>query len=518
MGIPKKIIINSLTIIILIVAGYYFHIVPLLGYGLETIPGDFGDGRFVNYGLEHCYLFFTRQVEFFWSAGFYYPFKNTFAISDNMLGTAPIYSVFRVLKYDRETAYQFWIVVLFIFNFISSTFIFYKITGDLSIAAIGGFIFTFNISMFGQYYHLQMLPRFPVPIAIYFSIEFIKTKKIKYYTIFIFAVVYQFYCGIYLGFFLLLALLLIFLISLIIDYKSYIHVLKNYKYLLKLFLISFSAIVLMLILMLPYYEWSKQLGSRQFFEVKDSIPTINSYLFSINGTLIWHWLENTYKFSSIWWDHLLFPGGIALISFFSTLLLFRKIYTETYKYYLFGFLLLFVFTLNIYEFTFYKIIFILPGFNSIRSLGRVINIEVFFFAFFVVIMLQYISLRIKYKYIFLGFVLIITLLDQAIIEKPYPTYNKIEAQNRIARLVEKAKSITNEKCFAYCPVTKTEPVYFYHIDAMLLSQKIKLPTVNGYSATCPDYICNFITTLDTTTLYQWITLNNIPKDKIFIIK
>ena len=62
MGIPKKIIINSLTIIILIVAGYYFHIVPLLGYGLETIPGDFGDGRFVNYGLEHCYLFFTRQV------------------------------------------------------------------------------------------------------------------------------------------------------------------------------------------------------------------------------------------------------------------------------------------------------------------------------------------------------------------------------------------------------------------------------------------------------------------------
>lgn len=517
MKLSKNTIFGIITIIILLISGYYFHIINTIGLHFETLPGDYGDGRFNNYILEHSYLFFTGKVDSFWSANFMFPFKNVIAISDNLIGTAPVYSLFRILSFDRETSYQLWFITLTLLNFITATWVMYKITGELSIAAIGGFIFAFNISLFGQYYHLQMLPRFIVPIAIYYVVIFIKTKKILYYSIFLFSLVYQFYCGIYLGFFLFLSILLIFLISFIIDYKSYFLFLKNFKSIIKIILVTIVGFALLYVLFKPYYEWSKQLGERQFNEIANTIPTIFSYFSSTTGTLLWQRLENTFKESPIWWDHLLFPGGIAIISLFISIIFIKKLFKNENKYYLLGFLLLFIFTLTVSDNTLYKLIFKIPGFNSLRSIGRVINVELFFFAIFTVFFLNYFYKKTRFKIIFLIIVIFVVVMDQTIISKPAPTYNKLESQNRIFRLTKQIKNIKNKTCFAYCPTNKIELLFVYNIDAMLLSQSINLPTVNGYSATCPGPICDFISVLDSTSLYGWTNQNNINKDDVLIL-
>ncbi len=518
MVFKKTISFDILIFIALLLVGLYFHVFLPLGFNFERIYGDLGDARFLNYVLEHSFLYLSGNLDSFWSANFFYPFKNAIVISENLIGTAPIYALFRLLNFDRETSFQFWFVSLTLLNYFVSTYVFYKLTGKLSIAAIGGFIFAFNISQFGQYNHLQVLPRFIIPIAIYYAILFIKSHDIKHFTIFIFSIVFQFYCGIYLGFLLVIAILFIYLLSFIIDYKSYIILIKNYVLLFKIFLITIIHGALLYVLFQPYYEWSQILGKRNFEEIEPSIPRIWSYFSSTSGTYLWSWLEKTFQSSPIWWDHLLFPGAIVFVSIILSVVLFKKIFTYDKKYYAYSFILVFIFTLSVNDITLYKLFLNLPGFNSMRAIGRIINIELFYFSVFIILVVGYYYKKTKYKKILISLIVLITILDQSIIKQnPSPTYSKLESQNRITTLTKKIVNKENYSSFAYCPIDKTEPIFAYHIDAMLLSQTINLPTVNGYSGTCPGLICEFINQLDTTSLYKWTNENKINKKDVLIL-
>jgi len=89
----------------------------LLNPDHALIPGDLGDARFNNYVLEHFHQYVGGGVESFWDAPFMHPEENVIARSDNLLGTAPIYDAFRRLGWDRENAFQLWILVLFALNY-----------------------------------------------------------------------------------------------------------------------------------------------------------------------------------------------------------------------------------------------------------------------------------------------------------------------------------------------------------------------------------------------------------------
>ena len=71
-----------------------------------------------------------------------------------------------------------------------------------------------------------MLPMFMVPVIFYSGLKFIETFKVSYFYIFSFALTYQFYNGIYIGFFVLIALILV--LPIIIGYGV-----KHYKFSLK---------------------------------------------------------------------------------------------------------------------------------------------------------------------------------------------------------------------------------------------------------------------------------------------
>lgn len=101
-------LIYKLSPLIAFVFGIWYFCIRILGYQFEYMPGDLGDSRFINYLLEHGYQWLKGDVDSFWDAGFMYPFKNTIALSDNMLGTLPIYSIWRVLGFSQETTYQLW--------------------------------------------------------------------------------------------------------------------------------------------------------------------------------------------------------------------------------------------------------------------------------------------------------------------------------------------------------------------------------------------------------------------------
>ena len=66
-----------------------------MGYDFSRVPGDLGDARFNNYVLEHFYQWISGTVQGYWNAAFFYPYSGTMAFSDTLLGSAPLYALFR---------------------------------------------------------------------------------------------------------------------------------------------------------------------------------------------------------------------------------------------------------------------------------------------------------------------------------------------------------------------------------------------------------------------------------------
>lgn len=74
--------------------GISFFCWRVVGFNFEFLPGDAGDARFINFLMEHGFQWLSGNVDHFWDAQFMYPFKDSIAFSDNMLGSMPIYSFF----------------------------------------------------------------------------------------------------------------------------------------------------------------------------------------------------------------------------------------------------------------------------------------------------------------------------------------------------------------------------------------------------------------------------------------
>ncbi len=192
---------------LLLLVGLYFMPIAVFESNLSKMPGDLGDTRFNNYILEHGHKYLTGKIDNYWDAPFLYPYKNVTALSDNLLGTLPIYSFFRGIGADRETAFQFWLLTLFTLNFIFCFIALNKWSANVILSSVGAYIFAFSIYNLGQLDHVQVFPKFIAPLVIYWFWKFISETKIKYFLFASLGLIYQFYCGMYLAFMLTYVLL-----------------------------------------------------------------------------------------------------------------------------------------------------------------------------------------------------------------------------------------------------------------------------------------------------------------------
>jgi len=99
----------------------------------------------------------TGRDHSFWNADFMYPFKNTIAISDNMLGTMPIYSIWRLLGFSFETSYQLWWLCICSLNFWCCYYALKKWNFNIVVASMMAWLFAFSIFNLGQLNYMQLL-------------------------------------------------------------------------------------------------------------------------------------------------------------------------------------------------------------------------------------------------------------------------------------------------------------------------------------------------------------------------
>jgi hypothetical protein len=519
---------NLLFPVLMMIAGIYFGVIPYFHLDLSRIPGDYGDARFNNYILEHGYLFFTGKISEYWNAPFFYPFKNVIALTDNLLGSLPIYVIFRSFAFDRETAFQLWLITICILNYWAGYYLFKKLSGNTIIAACCAFIYGFGLYNHGQIFHAQVFPRFIAPLVIYWTIQFLQTKKPSYLFYFLLGLAYQFYCGIYLGFFLLYFIIFLFL-SYIIIYRKLPF--KTDFRSVKMYLAGiFVMVVALLPLFLPYIHISHIVGDRSYDYSLNSLPRFRSYFFTSPAATIWKFLYPFTAFKFIlWWNHLLFPGIIPWLGvFISPIILlyqFKKKRLDPLFLLLFiTFILSFIFCINYKNYSLYKIIYLIPGFSSMRSIDRIINIQILFFLMLTAFVLKHLYTKVKFPFIFILLLPLLTIIDNLFVPEPHKSFAKSDAQIEVQYFKKIISELhdSHSEAISFYPVdlalSKTEnkniAAVFNTLSIMLACQELNIKCVNGYSGFNPGSYLAYFENPSKQNLERWCTENNEPVSKV----
>lgn len=508
----------------------YFFALNVTSHKLEYFPGDTGDGRFNNYLLEHSHKFITGAEPSLWNAPFMFPEEDVITYSDNLVGSVPFYSVFRISGFDRETSYQLWFIMMYVLNF-SCAYLFLNWAFKNRYAAvIGALIFAISIAIQSQMTHAQTFPRFAVPLAFWMSLLFLKNFKPLYFFLAIFFVVYQFYCGIYLGFFLFIPIAILLVSVFIVHRKKLLAHLKQYKWSLSILGAIVINVLLIAPLMLPYLERSKTTRLNQYENIVSSVPTVRSFFYSQEGSVFWDILSevgNDYPDS---WDHQIFAGSVGTLSFiFLSIVGIIWMISKKLRSKLklnknqFVFLITCWLTMMLFiryqGFSLYQMVFKIPGFASLRSLTRIINIELIFFAFSTSYVIYLILKKLpKFQvYIFFLF-MILAVFDNYFYEGESYRMEKAYSQNRIEELVSKMKHLPGGSVVSYEPDELINRVTDYQIDGMMAAQTLGLKSINGYSATAPHGYAQYWSTPNEATRLIWLNEKNASTLDVFVVK
>lgn len=511
------------------IAGLCLFNLRITGFELTYIPGDSGDARFINYLLEHGYLSFSGQHAF-WDAPFMYPQPHVLAFSDNMLGTLPVYSLFRLMGSDRETAYQLWWMSISLLNFAACYFVLFKLCRKPLPAALGAFIFAFGLFNQSQMSFLQMNIRFGVPLILYYAWLSITQPALKNYLLYCLWMIVQFYCIIYTGFLAFYLSLFFMAVTLMVYRKK--EIFRFYfrgKNLVYFTCITIATATLLYLLLKPYIEISEITGLRMFREVVPTLPMAGSWFFSHESAYTWSFLSGHLKNDFPEWQlHYIFPGILPLIAFLwgGIYLLRQRIKKQKTDRLL---LVFFIATLTTFllflrtssGYTLYALIFKLPGMNSLRVLSRVIHVELFMMLALFALLVTYGFERLKKQkqYIAAALLVLAVLADNAFDAEKSLRTDKTTLRMRTEKVVEmiKADNKNGKKTMALV-CNSGQAAYLTHLDAMMAAQELQMNCINGYTSYCPDDYGPFFLNANGKGLELWISKRKIDTAGVLVIR
>jgi hypothetical protein len=499
---------------------------------------DLGDSRANMYFLEHGYRWLAGLDPEFWSAPFFYPYShNVIALSDNHLGGLPIYALFRWLGLNREISIYAWVISISVLNFFSAFWVLKRWRYSMLAAIAGAYIFCFSLPATAQLGHYQLLPRFMVPLAFYFSMQFFRSYAIQDFSLMLLSVAYQIYLGIYLGYFLGIVLVISFFGILLRkergrrksldDYKTTTNT-KKLRYPFSVALLLFF--VILIPLAIPYLDAIHTVGPRAWNGVL--LPHWQSYFIPNEESYLWGWLWFMGKSVTNAPEQCMYIGIIPLLALLAAIYPF-KIYRDDSMsnpaglmlWVLGGTILL---TLSVHHFSFYKILYnYLPGAKAIRVVPRIIVVLLFPIAvvFADVVTRIFHALKVKQtQKIRISLLLLIILMIDQSASVDLVTFGQFQQR------IEKIKQEFGNNRNAVLWINNVEfpgSRYLFvlaatHLDAMLAAQDLGVPTINGYSGSVPSHYPFELFALNPNVCQVWQRWRSqqgpLPKSVVFIGK
>jgi hypothetical protein len=176
---------------------------PLFG-GPEDVPGDIGDARLNIYLLEHFYRWAIGAHDALLSPPMFFPYPYTLGFSDTYAGSSWVYAVFRGIGLDEFGAFKSWFTVGYVATFAASYYVLLRLSFPRLLAAVGAFAFTFSLPSIAQMGHAQLLYRPAVPFCFLYAILLCEERRASHIIKLVTALSVQFLFSIYLGVFALL--------------------------------------------------------------------------------------------------------------------------------------------------------------------------------------------------------------------------------------------------------------------------------------------------------------------------
>jgi hypothetical protein len=480
--------------------GIVLIVFPTITHGM--MPGDLADARFNEYVLEHLYRWIAGKTASFWSADFFYPFPLTIAFSDSHLGEGWVFVALRGLGFDREDAFRGWYLVGFIVNFAACAFVLRRLGYSALATGAGAFLFTFGLPITAQESHAQLIYRFGVPLSVLGLIEFGGNRRLGPLAALVFWTVWQFYCSIYVGYFLsllLIALAIAFAVSrngLTVAALAYwpdcfrqawkaAPARRRLLWMLGVLLL----IGLLGAFLAQYAETGALYGFRRSTQEIDSmLPRPASYLYATTSRL---WRSEWRPFQELPMRHeqAMFVGVAPFLAIAAGLFLRwrRRASADPYFPPMLGALVLVaIATLFILDHSFYRLFATAPGVNAIRVVTRIIVVLLFPFAVLLASGLDSLMPSSMagpaWRLLAVG-IAALTVFESAFVRHYVST--KQAWLDRLTNLEALLPPTLPDAPILMVGKSTNGPDEASQIDAMLLAQQRGWQTLDGYSASSP---------------------------------
>ena len=497
-----RMVIDHAPVWIFFLLGLWLVILRPLGPHLARVPGDMGDTRFNIYVLEHFSRWVNGLDRDYWNAPFFFPFQKTIGFSDNLLGSAPFYALFRWTGLDRTSAFQGWYLLGFLFNYSAASYVLYRIKLTPLAVGTGAFFFTFGLPLLAQENHVQLLYRFCIPLACFSLWRFYQAPRLWTLVSVGAWLVWQFYLTFYIGIFLLLLLaVLVILLPFCVPAPTFWQrfavwprrLIESWSQACTseriLTVVAVSCLGVCLgVLILPYYRVSRIYGfARDWVEISSMLPNWRSYLLADNSQL-WSTMSSNFSGLPLRHEHQLFPGLAVVVLVLVGIA--GRFHNENSRLAWLHFgaaLVLAALTIQFYGNSLYQFVWRIPGLNALRAVTRIILVIMWPLSLFTAWAIDGFIQRFnrQHRWMQAAAYLVVGLMVAESVFYTHATYGKVDAQARLNNLREQIPANTPANPILIVAENQPEPSWGRAIDAMLLAQDLGWLTFNGYSGNTP---------------------------------
>lgn len=455
--------IQILIPIIFLMIGISIFSYPML-LNFDKMPGDYADARFINYVLEHGFLW-LNNVEIhnsFWDMPIFYPNKNTLAYSDIMLGAMIIYSPIRFIIKNPQSAFQVFYILILTINFISFYFLAKRFKLNNLYSSFAAYFFTFCLVRHAQTIHLQLFWQFYSILSVLcFSLICTSNSKIKNRLLFFGGIAFfviQLYTAFYFGWYMAFCLP-IFLVACLLNKTSRQGLINQFKNFDKFNILS---IFLGVFALLPLCFHYLLVGSKF---AKADPSSVFHLLFS----------QSFLDSLVIDYSYFYFPEALLGVGLITTILIMVAIFKNKYRIPIAFFILILILSFcnkNIYSFLYDNFF----PMGAIRALGRYVFVLVPIYALVLAFYLK------SFKKVSVSIAIMLLIMIEQIPYLSYFNWEKSGHEKRITRFSH------NQECDAVFYKFQNDPEFMKNnLDVMWYSSNNNKYCVNEYSGFVFEY-------------------------------
>ena len=480
--------------------------------GFDLLFGDRGDTRLVVFIHEHVFQAFIGSSAFL-SPPFFYDVTKTLGFSDAYLLDQIIYTPLRVVGVDPYLALLLTIMTLSMVGY-GFLYALLRRFGRVSVvtAVFSSFLFTFANNLYVNANHPQLFMIYYVPVvtylAIYAILEIHEHKRLSLMAGGIAGLLYGllFPTGFYMAWFFGLGLLMFALIFIIISW----HAVRTWFAAdpIRIGILGFTfidgfavGIIPFALIYIPVYVGA---GTRDFSQYLLDAPSLGD-IGNVGFNLVWADVLNKVglvtdrKFAGIGeLSYALTPGFLVLV-ILSLLIGLRLRYWDVDNQNMRAAAIggavvcvaLFLVTIKIHELSLFLILYkLVPGAGAIRSGYRAMVVGNFFATISVALVInritvmspRYSAMNANAKF---AYAVITTLMVIALVEQVSLVHGSLVSRAFERAHLDRAHGVPTFCQSFYIASEPGQPPTTVQIDAMLVAQKVGVPTINGYSGVFP---------------------------------